>query len=240
MKLTSIKSPNYSKKARNKGKIRFLIIHYTGMQSMRASIKRLTNPKHKVSCHYLIDRNGKIFQMVKDNKIAWHAGKSRWQKLKNLNKNSIGIELVNRGHKFGYQKFPRKQINTLIKLSVKLKRKYKIKNRFILAHSDIAPLRKSDPGEKFPWLELRKRKIGMWYSLSKKNSLPKSFNPKNIRNIFFNNLYKIGYRYFNKNKSSKTDKLIVRSFQRRFRQRRVSGKVDLECLKISANLAKNN
>ena len=240
MNLISIKSPNYSKKARNKDKIRFLIIHYTGMQSMRASVKRLTNPKHKVSCHYLIDRNGKIFQMVEDNKIAWHAGKSRWQKLKNLNKNSIGIELVNRGHEFGYQKFPRKQINTLIKLSAKLKRKYKIKNRFILAHSDIAPLRKSDPGEKFPWSELRKRKIGMWYSLNKKSSSSKRFDAKNIRNIFFKNLYKIGYRYFNKNKSSKTDKLIVRSFQRRFRQKRVNGKIDLECLKISSNLAKDN
>ena len=85
MKIKSLKSPNYSKKTRNTKEIRFLIIHYTGMQSMRASIKRLTDPKYKVSCHYLIDRKGKIFQMVEDNKIAWHAGKSKWQKLNNLN-----------------------------------------------------------------------------------------------------------------------------------------------------------
>jgi len=240
MNLIRIKSPNYSRKARKKGKIRFLIIHYTGMQSMRASIKRLTDPKYKVSCHYLIDRIGKIFQMVEDHRVAWHAGKSKWQKINNLNENSIGIELVNKGHKFGYQKFSKKQINALIKLCIKLKRKYKIKNRFILAHSDIAPLRKSDPGEKFPWSELGKRKIGLRCSLSKDGALLKSFNIKNTRNIFFQNLYKIGYRYFDKNKSSKTDKLVVRSFQRRFRQRKVNGKIDSECLKISSILAKNN
>jgi len=178
--------------------------------------------------------------MVEDNKIAWHAGKSKWKKLKNLNNNSIGIELVNKGHQFGYQKFSKKQINVLIKLCIKLKRKYKIKNRFILGHSDIAPLRKLDPGEKFPWFELKKRKIGMWYSLGKKSSLPKGFNVNNVRNVFFKNLHKIGYRYFNKKKFSKMDKLVVISFQRRFRQRKVDGKIDLECLKISANLAKNN
>ena len=240
MNYISIKSPNYSKKARNREKIKFIIIHYTGMQSIRASIKRLTSPKHKVSCHYLIDRAGKIFQMVEDNKIAWHAGKSKWGKSRNLNANSIGIELVNKGHQFGYQKFSKKQIKMLIKLCIKLKRKYKIKDSFVLGHSDIAPLRKSDPGEKFPWLELKKRKIGKWYSLSKKRSFPKSFNVKNFRNIFFKNLYKIGYRYFDKKKSFKTDNLIVRSFQRRFRQRKVNGKIDLECLEISNNLAKNN
>ena len=240
MNLISIKSPNYSKKSRNKGKIKFLIIHYTGMQSTRASINRLTNPKHKVSCHYLIDRKGKIFQMVKDDKIAWHAGKSKWQKLNNLNDRSIGIELVNKGHKFGYQKFPTKQITILAKLCIKLKKKYKIKDRFVLGHSDIAPLRKIDPGEKFPWSKLKKRKIGIQYSSSKKNLLPNNFDIKTTRKFFFKNLYEIGYRYFNKNRSLKTDKLVIKSFQRRFRQRKINGKIDLECLKISANLAKNS
>ena len=124
MKLISLKSNNFSKN-RNKKKIKFLIIHYTGMQSMRVSIKRLVSPKSKVSCHYLISRNGKIFQMVEDNKIAWHAGKSKWGNLQNLNEYSIGIELVNKGHKFGYQKFPRSQINSLVKLCTKLKKIYK-------------------------------------------------------------------------------------------------------------------
>ncbi len=93
------------------------------MQSKRVSVKRLISKKHKVSCHYLLDRSGKIIRMVDDNKIAWHAGKSKWKNFKNLNKNSIGIELVNKGHKFGYQNFPLSQINKLIKVCNFLKKK---------------------------------------------------------------------------------------------------------------------
>ena len=116
-------SPNYSKKNRLKRDIKFVIIHYTGMQSEIESIKRLKNPKFKVSCHYLINRKGKIVQMVKDKNIAWHAGKSMWKQFKNLNKNSIGIELVNKGHQFGYQNFSLKQVKSLIKLCKNLKKK---------------------------------------------------------------------------------------------------------------------
>ena len=210
------------------------------MQSMRASIKRLVGSKHKVSCHYLISREGKIFQMVEDHKVAWHAGKSKWGNIVNLNNNSIGIELVNNGHKFGYQKFSGRQINALVKLCIKLKKKYKIKNRCILGHSDIAPLRKSDPGEKFPWLQLNRKNIGIWHTLNRKSFIYNKLKAKNLRKIFFKNLHKIGYRYFHKDKFSKTDKLVIKSFQRRFRQEKVNGKIDLECLKISDYLAKNH
>ena len=127
MKILFNYSPNFSKKIRSKADIKFVIIHYTGMQSEIESIKRLKNPKHKVSCHYLINRKGKVIQMVKDKNIAWHAGKSGWKKFKNLNRNSIGIELVNKGHQFGYQNFSKKQIKSLIKLCKKLKKKYSIK-----------------------------------------------------------------------------------------------------------------
>ena len=116
-------SPNYSSKSRLLKDIKFIVIHYTGMQSEIESIKRLKSPKHKVSCHYLINRKGKITQMVKDKKIAWHAGKSRWKKFVNLNKNSIGIELVNKGHQFGYQNFSKSQIKSLISLCKSLKKK---------------------------------------------------------------------------------------------------------------------
>ena len=95
-------SPNFSKKTRNNDQIKLIVLHYTGMQSKIASVKRLTNSSHKVSCHYLIDRKGEILKMVNENKIAWHAGKSKWKNFNNLNKNSIGIELVNKGHEFGY------------------------------------------------------------------------------------------------------------------------------------------
>ena len=114
MKILLDFSPNYSKKPRIKSEIKFVIIHYTGMQSEIESIKRLKNPKFEVSCHYLINREGNIFQMVKDRNIAWHAGRSKWKKFINLNDNSIGIELINKGHQFGYQNFSAKQIKSLI------------------------------------------------------------------------------------------------------------------------------
>ncbi len=240
MNISCLKSPNFTKIKRKANKIRFLIIHYTGMQSLRASIRRLIGIRHKVSCHYLITRNGKIYQMVKDQNIAWHAGESKWGKIKNLNNTSIGIELENKGHQFGYQKFPKKQINALQKLSNKLKRKYRIKNHFVLGHSDIAPLRKSDPGEKFPWQKFNKVKLGNTTNSKRIELSIKNKEKKNLRNIFFKNLYQIGYRYFKKNKILKTDILIIKSFQRRFRQRKVNGLIDLECLKISTILAKKH
>ena len=154
MKIKLLNSPNYSRNSRPKKSIKFIIIHYTGMQSEIESINRLINKNSKVSCHYLINRKGTIMQMVKENKIAWHAGVSKWKNIKNLNKNSIGIELVNKGHFFGYENYSNLQINSLIKLCSKLKKKYKIHKENFLGHSDIAPNRKIDPGEKFPWKRL--------------------------------------------------------------------------------------
>ena len=118
-----------SKTTRSSKSIKYVIIHYTGMQSEIASIKRLKNPKYKVSCHYLINRKGLIVQMVEDRYVAWHAGKSKWKKTINLNKNSIGIELVNKGHQFGYQRFSNAQITSLIKLCKNLKKNILLKKR---------------------------------------------------------------------------------------------------------------
>ena len=127
MKIVSNFSPNHSTKTRPNNQIKFVIIHYTGMQSEIESIKRLKNPKYKVSCHYLINRKGKIIQMVKEKNIAWHAGRSMWKKFNNLNNYSIGVELVNKGHDFGYQNFTHQQISSLTKLCKKFKKKYLIK-----------------------------------------------------------------------------------------------------------------
>ena len=122
MKIKSNFSPNFSKKIRSKKEIKFVIIHYTGMQSEIESVKRLKNPKAKVSCHYLINRGGNVVQMVKDSNIAWHAGKSKWKNFTNLNSNSLGIELVNKGHDYGYQNYSNLQIKSLIKLCKILKK----------------------------------------------------------------------------------------------------------------------
>ena len=121
------------------------------MKSESDALNRLTSIQSEVSCHYLIKNNGEIVIMVPDSYIAWHAGKSSWGNYKSLNKNSIGIEITNPGHEFNYKKFSKKQITSLLKLSKFLIKKYKINPKNILGHSDIAPERKKDPGEKFPW-----------------------------------------------------------------------------------------
>ena len=211
------------------------------MQSERACIKRLTSKNSKVSTHYLINRKGITTRIVDEKKTAWHAGKSKWKNLTDLNSQSIGIELVNKGHQFGYENFSKKQITNLILLCKRLVKKYKIKKQNIVGHSDIAPLRKKDPGEKFPWHFLSKKKIGYWHSVNKKNINDQNLSKSELRKFFFNNLYKIGYRYFDKKKSSRNDSKVIKAFQRRFRQSKVNGIIDQKCLIIShylANVAK--
>ena len=240
MFVKTLYSPNFSPKKRKNLSIKVIVIHYTGMQSKIASINRLLDQKAKVSCHYLIDRKGQILQMVDENKVAWHAGKSKWKNFKNLNDNSIGIELVNKGHEFGYEKFTSSQIKKLIKLCLLLKRKYKIKNSNILGHSDIAPLRKKDPGEKFPWEKLNKMKLGIWHKPF--HYKIKELDKKKIQKLFFKNLYKIGYRYFDKKKRFSKDSIVVKAFQSKFLPKKVNGKVDLKTYIIShflANILKN-
>ena len=235
MKILSDFSPNHSKKARLPKDIKFIIIHYTGMQSEIESIRRLKDRKFKVSCHYLINRKGVITQMVEDSKIAWHAGKSKWKQFVNLNDVSLGIELVNKGHQFGYQKFSDKQIKSLIKLCKKLKNKYAIKKENFLGHSDISPIRKIDPGENFPWKKLSEHNIGQWFTQNKKIL---TRHEKKRRSTFFKNLHKIGYRYFSINKKSTNDKKIIQSFQQRYLPKNVTGKIDYKTLKISQFLVK--
>ena len=239
MKFKFIPSSNYSKKKR---KIKFIIIHYTGMQSERASINRLTSKRSNVSAHYLINKKGDIINMVDEKNIAWHAGKSKWKNFVNLNEKSIGIELVNKGLQFGYETFSKKQISKLVSLCKILIKKYKLKSTDILGHSDIAPLRKKDPCEKFPWKILSKKKIGYWHLANKKKIKDYDLNENNSRIFFFNNLYKIGYRYFDKKKSSSKDSKVISAFQMRFRQNKINGLIDQECLQIShylSNFLKN-
>ena len=240
MKIINYYSPNIGIKKRSAKSIKTIIIHYTGMQSERESLKRLCSPKYKVSSHFLINQKGRIYRLVEDFQIAWHAGKSCWGKYKNLNKNSIGIELVNKGHQFGYTNFKKKQLLSLIKICKSLVRKYKIKKRNIIGHSDIAPLRKIDPGEKFPWKQLSKKNIGIWHS-SKHNLLRKfrgiGISSKKDKIKFVKNLKKIGYCFSTKNKSFFAK--IVKAFQRHYRKELINGLVDKECIIIAQNLSKN-
>ena len=230
------KSPNFSKRARSLKNIRFLIIHYTGMQSARVSMKKLKDPKSKVSCHYFIKRNGEIYRMVEDNKVAWHAGKSKWKDINDLNEYSLGIEIQNKGHYIAYQNFPKKQIFSLIKLIKVLMKKYKIEKHNVLGHSDIAPLRKLDPGEKFPWDFLSSKGVAIWYPKLKIKNF--DYKHEDRRKIFFKNIFKIGYRFLNLSKKSKNDPKLIKAFQRRFLPKEVSGKITDKTLKISHLLTK--
>jgi N-acetylmuramoyl-L-alanine amidase len=235
MKIKHLKSPNYihCNKRRN---IHSVIIHYTGMRSLQSAVERLLSKKYEVSSHYIISRTGKIIQLVKDNNIAWHAGISNWFKFKNLNKNSIGIELENKGHQYGYQTFPSKQIVQLIKILKILKRKFKIKNVNIIGHSDIAPSRKIDPGEKFPWKKLYKNDLAIWHSLDEK--FIKNFRLKKLININKKNMLrmikKLGYTRVLT--ADSLDKDFIKAFQRRYRQDLINGIFDQECYLILNNL----
>ena len=237
-------SPNFDEKKRVSKKIKFLIFHYTGMKKERESIRKLTNINSKVSSHYLIKNNGEIIILVPELYIAWHAGVSFWKNFKLLNKSSIGIEISNPGHNFKYKRFSKKQINSLLSLSKFLIKKYKILPQNILGHSDIAPNRKKDPGEKFPWEYLFKKKIGFWHNLDKKKLV--KFRNLNIskldQRLFYKNLIKIGYSEknfkYSKLKKLQYAKILTKAFQRRFRQGLVNGVADQECLFISKNLVK--
>ena len=235
MKIKINKSANFSKKTRVLRDIKYLIIHYTGMQSARVSMKRLKNPNSKVSCHYFINRSGDIYKMIDENKVAWHAGKSRWKNIRNLNKHSIGIEIQNKGHSINYQNFPKKQISSLITLIKSLLKKYKIKKNNVLGHSDIAPLRKKDPGEKFPWNFLSLKGAAIWYPKFKLKK--KEIKSEAKRKMFFKNVHKIGYRFFNLSQKSNRDRKIIMAFQRRFLPNEVTGKITDKTLKISQLLA---
>ena len=228
-------SPNFHSKKRKLKDIKFIILHYTGMKNDQESIKKLTDIKSSVSCHYYIDKKGKIIVMVPDLYIAWHAGKSKWKKFKSLNKYSIGIEISNPGHEHGYKKFSKKQLISLKKILHFLIKKYRINVENILGHSDIAPTRKKDPGEKFPWKSLSKNRLCLWHKLHI-NKLRK-FRGKKItidkEKLFFNNLSKIGYDTSN----LKVQKRYINiAFQRRFRPNVISPFIDEECYLISKNL----
>ena len=238
VKLTLKYSNNFSIPKRSKKRIKFIIIHYTGMKNENAAIRRLQDPKYKVSSHYFIRKNGNVLNLVPDLYEAWHAGKSNWLNFKSLNKNSIGIEISNPGHNYRYENFSQKQIISLKKLLRYLIRKYKINIKYILGHSDISPYRKKDPGERFPWKKLFKIKLAWWHNLDlrKIKKFRKIYiTSKNDERTFIKNLFKIGYRNIGLKKLD-TNKFVIKAFQRRFRQELINGKIDKECFLISKNL----
>lgn len=155
-------SPNFDEREGENPSL--ILLHYTGMKTAQEALERLTDESSKVSAHYTIDENGDVYNHVDEGKRAWHAGKSYWQRETNINAVSIGVEIVNLGHEFGYKKFPDEQIKAVKTLCLDIQNRHDIEQ--VLAHSDVAPARKQDPGELFPWEDLAQAGIGMWPAVS--------------------------------------------------------------------------
>lgn len=206
--LHNFKSKNFDLR---KERVQFIILHYTETNNLKEAIDLLTSKKRKVSSHFVVDINGKIYSLVCESKRAWHAGKSVWRGLDDINSRSIGVEIVNPGEK-KLKLYPKIQIDELIKLIKYIKKKFKIPKHNILGHSDIAPLRKLDPGKHFPWKELYSKKIGMW---SEVNQVGRILNKTELIN-FLQNLKKIGYGWVNHNEISQKNNKVINAFHRHF------------------------
>jgi N-acetylmuramoyl-L-alanine amidase len=152
-------SPNFDARS---GEVQHLVLHYTGMQTAAAAVERLCDPAAKVSSHYVVDEDGTVYCLVEEQFRAWHAGISYWRGMQGLNESSIGIESVNPGHEWGYRAFPDVQIGAVLGLAQGILRRHPIPARNVVGHSDIAPDRKQDPGELFPWRDFAGQGVGIW------------------------------------------------------------------------------
>lgn len=164
MKIESLPSPNHDDRKGVKPSL--IILHYTGMETAQQALQRLTDPESKVSAHYTIDEDGSAYCHVDEDRRAWHSGFSCWQDETDINAHSIGIEIVNPGHEWGYRPFTGAQMKTLIPLCREIMQRWDIEPESVLAHSDVAPARKQDPGEYFPWRDLAAHGVGVWPSQS--------------------------------------------------------------------------
>jgi N-acetylmuramoyl-L-alanine amidase len=197
-----------------------LILHYTGMPSAAAALERLCDPEARVSAHYLIDEDGGVVQLVPEARRAWHAGVSSWAGRSGLNDGSIGIELVNPGHEWGYRPFTEAQYEALIALCRRILARWPIPPWRVLAHSDVAPERKRDPGELFDWTRLGAEGIGLWPH-------PGAGAPRPVARLQAE-LARFGYGVASSGRLDQPTRLVVTAFQRHFRPARVDGVPDRE------------
>lgn len=234
--ITEHRSPNFGDR---KLPISLVILHYTGMESGQAALERLNDAEAQVSAHYLVEEDGRIFRLVDEDKRAWHAGVSSWRGITDINSASIGIEIVNGGHDYGLPDFPNVQIEAVIHLCRAIKQRHKLDARAFQGHSDIAPGRKNDPGEKFPWDYLAEQGIGV---------MPEPVDPD--RRILFTKgtrdrgvslaqraLAHIGYGV---DVTGQFDQKLfdcVEAFQRRYRPDDIRGHIDVETMGLISKLS---
>jgi N-acetylmuramoyl-L-alanine amidase len=206
-----------------------ILLHYTGMQSAKAALDRLCSPESKVSAHYLVFEDGRIVQMVQESRRAWHAGVSHWAGETDINSSSIGIEIANPGHDFGYPDFPSRQIAAVIALCRGIIARRGIDPARVLAHSDVAPARKRDPGEKFPWRLLADSGVGEWVTPSPISDKGPTFaigaENDGVRGLQLA-LADFGYGVSATGIFDEATRDVVTAFQRHFRAEKIDGVAD--------------
>ena len=218
--MTDCPSPNFDER---KLPVSMLVLHYTGMEDGDAAVERLRNPESKVSCHYLVHEDGRVLRMVPEDKRAWHAGRSWWRGVMDVNSASIGIEIVNPGHEFGYRPFSEEQMDVLVPLVADIVKRHDIPRANVVGHSDVAPARKEDPGELFDWARLAK--VGLALPRPTANLM----DPHWTDGGFLLALERFGYDVRDKNAA-------IVAFQRRFRPDCIDGVIDGESRAILLSL----
>jgi N-acetylmuramoyl-L-alanine amidase len=213
-------SPNYEQRPNNTA-VDMLVVHYTGMVSAAEALARLCDADAKVSAHYLIDEDGATHNLVAERHRAWHAGVAFWRGETNVNDRSIGIELVNPGHEFGYRQFPDVQMAAFRELATDILKRHPVPPRNVVGHSDVSPTRKTDPGEFFDWRAMAEVGIGLWPQES--DHLEQ--DPAQLGSM----LADIGY-------DISDFVAAVRAFQRHYRQHRVNGRIDPETARMMVGL----
>lgn len=198
-----------------------LVLHYTGMETAAAALHRLCDPAAQVSAHYLVDEDGSVHRLVPEHRRAWHAGRAYWRGWTDINERSIGIEVVNPGHEFGYRPFPDVQMAAVSQLAQDIVLRYRIPGRNVVAHSDVAPDRKADPGELFDWARLAAAGVGLWPSEAETCVM----DPDAVRHM----LAEVGY-------DPAHPTAALKAFQRHYRPERVTGRIDFGTCRRLAGL----
>lgn len=234
MRLQPRPSPNHGPRPAG-ARIDILLLHYTGMRNRDEALVRLCDPAAEVSAHYLIDEDGTAYLLVEEKARAWHAGVSHWAGDSDVNSRSIGIELVNPGHEFGYRPFPDSQIDALTALCRDILARHRIPPARVLGHSDVAPARKQDPGELFPWARLARSGIGLWPDEPAFESDAPIFEPGTSGPeiaAFQSALVRYGYGLTVSGRHDEESVAVLRAFQRHFRPAGIDGRIDPQCRAI--------
>jgi N-acetylmuramoyl-L-alanine amidase len=211
----------------NGAPVDFLILHYTGMRTAEEALQRMCDPAAEVSAHYAVDEDGTVWRLVDEGRRAWHAGRSSWDGVTDINGRSIGVEIVNPGHEWGYRPFPEMQMAALEELCRGVLARHPIPPRRVLGHSDVAPQRKEDPGELFDWPRLARAEIGLWPDFRPASTTEP---PAGALAHARAGLARIGYEVPSRDAPEETTRKLLAAFQRHFRPARCDGALDAETL----------